>query len=126
MGRDVISAGHTRSVLPIGSPLTDADDHKLSGLHGRNANQTNQATLIKIVLRHRRPVAFDKECLLSFAAQKHSLSPEIREKVAHALCYLRPQAFIVGFKHRPLSAFSYRVFQKDEESPNVYVLPFWI
>ena len=104
MGRDAISAGHIRSVLAIGRPLTDADDHKLSGLHGRNANQTNQATLIKIVLRHRRPVAFNKQCLLSFAAQEHSLSPEIREKVAHALSYLRPQAFIVRFKHRPVSA----------------------
>jgi hypothetical protein len=86
----------------ISGRLANAEANKLGRLHGRQSHETDQSAIVQIILRHRRPVASDEECIFRFVAEKRAIAPEHQQKIFHRAAYIRPQARVVRLEHGPL------------------------
>ncbi len=65
----------------VPSPLMDAEDHELCGLHGSDTDVTNQPAVVEVVRSHGRAVAPDVERLLGSLPHKGSALPQRVKKV---------------------------------------------
>src|SRR5215831_16870561 len=114
------------SAVCVGSPLADAEDHEFSGSRRSDANETDQASVVEVVLCHRRPVAPNEERLLRLVAEQRASTPFIEQEILNRAPDVGPQAIVVRLKDCPLGPFLNRVLEIDQEPSHVDVLPFGI
>ena len=81
--------------------LVDPDDHELRGTQNRDADEDDQAAVVEIVLRHRRPVAADEERLLGLRAEELARVPAADELRRDLLADARPRRLADGRARRP-------------------------
>src|SRR5262245_10576476 len=90
--------------LSIRRPLADAENDEFRRAQGRHADQADQTSVVQIVLRHRRAVAFDKKCLLWLFAEQRAAHPFAEQKILDGAADVGPQKIAVRLEDRPLRA----------------------
>src|SRR3954454_65044 len=110
-------------LLCVARPLADPEDHELGRLQRRDADQADEAAVVEVVLRQRRPVAPDEVRRLGLVAEQRSHLELVEEEVRDGAADVRPQRLSVRLEHGPLRAPVDRVLEVREVPADVDVLP---
>src|SRR5262249_26764060 len=103
--------------------LLDAEDDELCRFNGRDADDADQASVINVVLSHRRAIDFDEEGFVGFGALQRAASPDCSQKIGDRRPYARPERLVVRLEDDKLGAFVDRLFNENEQPPHVDVFP---
>ena len=96
------------------SPLANPEDNKLSGSKGRNADQTDQATVVQIVLCHRGAIAFYPEGLLRLISHIRAALKFVQQEILNHSPHIAPQLFAIRFKLGKLRSSIYLTLKPGE------------
>src|SRR5262245_13477272 len=81
----LVATGQLLSTLGVGGPLTDAEDHELGRLRGRDTDKADQATVVEVVLGHRRTITPNEVGLVRGVPEQGTVAPLHFEEVLDGL-----------------------------------------
>jgi hypothetical protein len=108
------TANFRNILLHLLSKLSDAEDDEFRRFDWSNTDQTDEPSVIDVILGHRRPVTFHQEGLLGFGPHEGAVFPDPGEKVCDGCAHPPPELFAAGFEDDPLGTFSNRLFEVKE------------
>src|SRR6516162_7613132 len=85
------------------SDLLDAEGDELRRPDNRDADQTDQPTVLDVIGSHCRQVTADEECVARFDAEERAVGPLRHQEGSDAVGHPAPGVGVVRLEHYPLS-----------------------
>src|SRR5690349_10041677 len=91
-------------VFCVGRPEADADDHKLGGLHGRDADDGDEPAVVDVGLRHRGAVTTHEVSFLGLRTFQGSTAPDGSQEVRNCAANASPERVGIWLEDHPLES----------------------